>query len=70
MIGSRTRHSLAQFLELQEPAVSLVLLSNYGIQLLSLSPSQLPGEQVTGRMPEALTPRLVASESLSSWEDQ
>lgn len=41
MIGSRTRHSLAQFLELQEPAVSLVLLSKYGVQHLSLSPGQL-----------------------------
>lgn len=41
MIGSRTRHSLAQFLELQESAVSLVLLSKYGVQHLSLSPGQL-----------------------------
>ena len=41
MIGSRTRHSLAQFQELQEPAVSLVLLSKYGVQHLSLSPGQL-----------------------------
>lgn len=41
MIGSRTRHSLVQFLELHEPGVSLVLLSRYGVQHLSLSPSQL-----------------------------
>lgn len=41
MIGSRTRHSLAQFLELQEPVVSIVLLSKYGVQHLSLSPGQL-----------------------------
>lgn len=41
MIGSRTRHSLAQFLELQEAAVSLVLLAKYGVQHLSLSPKQL-----------------------------
>jgi hypothetical protein len=41
MIGSRTRHSLAQFLELQEPAVSLVLLSKYGVQYPSLPPGQL-----------------------------
>ena len=41
MIGSRTRHSIAQFMELQEPAVSLVLLSKYGVQHLSLSPGQL-----------------------------
>lgn len=41
MIGSRTRHSFAQFLELQEPTVSIVLLSKYGVQLLSLSPGQL-----------------------------
>lgn len=41
MIGSRTRHSLAQFLELQETAVSLVLLGKYGVQHLSLSPGQL-----------------------------
>jgi hypothetical protein len=41
MIGSRTRHSVAQFLELQEPAVSIVLLSKYDVQHLSLSPGQL-----------------------------
>jgi hypothetical protein len=41
MIGSRTRHSLAQFLELQEPMVSLVLLSKYGVQHLSLTQGQL-----------------------------
>ncbi len=41
MIGTRTRHSLAQFLELQETAVSIVLLSKYGVQHLSLSHSQL-----------------------------
>ncbi|MES2251381.1 MAG: hypothetical protein V4645_29205 [Pseudomonadota bacterium] len=41
MIGSRTRHSLAQFLELQQPATSIVLLSKYGIEHLSLSPGLL-----------------------------
>lgn len=41
MIGTRTRHSLAQFLELQETAVSVVLLSKYGVQHLSLSQSHL-----------------------------
>ena len=41
MIGTRARHSLAQFLELQEPVVSIVLFSKYGIQHLSLSPGQL-----------------------------
>lgn len=41
MIGTRTRHSLAQFLELQETPVSVVLLSKYGVQQLSLSQSQL-----------------------------
>jgi hypothetical protein len=41
MIGSRARHSLAQFLELQEPVVSIVLFSKYGVQHLSLSPGQL-----------------------------
>jgi len=41
MIGTRTRHSLAQFLELQETAVSVLLLSKYGVQHLSLSQSQL-----------------------------
>ncbi len=41
MIGSRTRYSFAQFLELQEPMVSLVLLGKYGVQHLSLSPGQL-----------------------------
>jgi hypothetical protein len=41
MIGSRARHSLAQFLELQEPVVSIVMFSKYGVQHLSLSPGQL-----------------------------
>ncbi|HIE1295147.1 hypothetical protein [Burkholderia contaminans] len=41
MIGSRTRHSLAQFLEIQEPAVSIVMLSKYGVQHLSLSRGHL-----------------------------
>lgn len=41
MIGSRTRYSFAQFLELQEPMISLVLLGKYGAQHLSLSPEQL-----------------------------
>jgi hypothetical protein len=41
MIGSRARHSLAQFLELQEPVVSIVLFSKYGAQHLSLAHSQL-----------------------------
>lgn len=40
MIGTRTRHSLAQFLELQESAVSIVMLSKYGVQHLSLSREQ------------------------------
>lgn len=37
MIGQRTRYSFAQFLELQEPAISIVLLAKYGVQHLSLS---------------------------------
>ena len=41
MIGTRTRYSLAQFLELQEPMMSVVLLSKYGVQHLSLSRDQL-----------------------------
>ncbi len=41
MIGSRTRHSLAQFLELQEPMFSIVLLGKYGVQHLALSHTQL-----------------------------
>lgn len=41
MIGSRTRYSFAQFLELQEPMVSLVLLGKYGAQHLSLTQGQL-----------------------------
>ncbi|WP_211250501.1 hypothetical protein [Simplicispira psychrophila] len=41
MIGTRTRYSLAQFLKLQEPMLSIVLLSKYGVQHLSLSPRQL-----------------------------
>ncbi|NVZ83282.1 hypothetical protein HX836_15840 [Pseudomonas yamanorum] len=36
MIGLRARHSFAQFLELQPPTVSVVLLSKYGVQHLSL----------------------------------
>lgn len=41
MIGTRARHSFAQFLELQESAVSIVLLGKYGVQHLSLSQGQL-----------------------------
>jgi len=41
MIGSRTRYSFAQFLELQEPMISVVLLGKYGAQHLSLSPGKL-----------------------------
>ncbi len=41
MIGTRTRHSLAQFLELQEPMVSIVMLGKYGVEHLSLSPRHL-----------------------------
>src|SRR3546814_17392668 len=41
MIGLRTRHSFAQVLELQEPAVSIVLLGKYGVAHLSLTSSQL-----------------------------
>jgi hypothetical protein len=41
MIGTRTRYSLAQFLELQEPMMSVVLLSKYGVQHLSFSRDQL-----------------------------
>jgi hypothetical protein len=37
MIGSRTYHSFAQFLALQEPAVSAVLLSKYGVDRISSS---------------------------------
>src|SRR4051812_14904348 len=41
MIGIRTRHSIAQLLELQEPAVSIVLFCKYGVQHLSLAHGQL-----------------------------
>jgi len=41
MIGQRTRHSFAQFLELQEPMISVVLLGKYGVQHLSFSRAQL-----------------------------
>ncbi|WNH52083.1 hypothetical protein [Stenotrophomonas oahuensis] len=41
MIGQRTRHSLAQFLELQEPMISIVLLGKYDAQHLSLSNGNL-----------------------------
>ncbi|HSD16071.1 MAG TPA: hypothetical protein VLC71_02270 [Thermomonas sp.] len=40
MIGQRTRHSFAQFLELQEPIISMVLLGKYGAQPPSLSNGQ------------------------------
>ncbi len=41
MIGQRTRYSFAQFLELQEPMISIVLLGKYGVQPLSFSRAQL-----------------------------
>ncbi|WP_126312616.1 hypothetical protein [Delftia acidovorans] len=41
MISQRTRYSLAQFLSLQEPAVSIVLFSKYGVQHPTLYPAQL-----------------------------
>lgn len=41
MIGSRTRHSLAQFLELQEPVIPIVMFSKYGVQHLSVTRGQL-----------------------------
>lgn len=41
MIGQRTRYSFAQFLELQEPMISIVLLEKYSSQHLSLSHGQL-----------------------------
>lgn len=41
MIGRRTRYSFAQFLELQEPMVSIVLLGKYGAEHLSLPYGQL-----------------------------
>jgi len=41
MIGLRTRYSLAHFLDLQEPAVSNVLLGKYGLHHISLTPRQL-----------------------------
>lgn len=41
MIGKRTRHSLAQFLALQEPTVSVVLISKYVDRYVSLFPAQL-----------------------------
>jgi hypothetical protein len=47
MIGSRARHSLAQFLELQESAVSIVMFSKYGVQHLSLSPAVKSSEDAT-----------------------
>lgn len=41
MISIRTRYSLAQFLELQEPTVSLVLLGKHGGEHLSLQHDKL-----------------------------
>ena len=40
MIGTRTRHSLAQFLELQEAAVCVVMLGKYGLQNLPFTSGQ------------------------------
>lgn len=41
MIGKRTRYSLTQFLMLQEPMVSIVLISKYVDRHVSLFPAQL-----------------------------
>ncbi|WP_066267475.1 hypothetical protein [Hydrogenophaga palleronii] len=41
MISHRTRYSLAQFLSIQEAAVSIALFSKYGAHHLSLYPAQL-----------------------------
>lgn len=41
MIGTRTRYSLAQLLELQEPMVSIALFNKYDVQHVSLPQSQL-----------------------------
>lgn len=41
MIGLRTRHSLVQFLALQEPGVAILMFSKYGVQHLSLSSDQV-----------------------------
>ena len=41
MIGQRTRYSLAQFLELQEPMSSAVIFRKYGAQDVSLPQGQL-----------------------------
>lgn len=41
MIGTRTLHSLAQFLGLQEPMVSIVMLGKYDVPHVSLSPRHL-----------------------------
>ena len=42
MIGLRARHSLAQFLSIQESGVSIVLLAKYGAQHFSLPSGHLP----------------------------
>jgi hypothetical protein len=41
MIGTRTRHSIAQLLELQEPVLCITLFSKYGMQHVSLAHGQL-----------------------------
>lgn len=41
MIGARTRYSLVQFLGLQEPDVTRILLQKYNVPDVSLPPSQL-----------------------------
>lgn len=41
MIGSRTRYSFAQFLELQEPIISIALLGKYGVEHFSTVPARL-----------------------------
>lgn len=70
MIGSRTRHSLAQFLELQEPAISIVLFSKYGVEHLSLSPRQLLHEILNAvRGLEERTLMLVLTEIVATQGD-
>lgn len=41
MTGTRTRHSLAQLLELQELVIPIALFSKYGVQRVSLGQGQL-----------------------------
>lgn len=70
MIGSRTIHSLAQFLELQPAQNTAVLFGKYGVEDLTLYPQQL----LTGILDVLLTLSpsalmLLVAEAIATSED-